>query len=360
MAAQFGVTMQPGRPYWKGPPSGLGNSYMPSWSEQQVTNTMRDATGRVISVNMPHYMTRSPRQQSHPDAATWSRLHEQPTHAKQSKMLAQLSPRGAYMRPPDVRPFAQPSVPSPRMPYRPASARAYPGYTEKVYPLDNFPSFKNINPRLLMEAAAARAAAKPQMEEAPPTPQQQMKAASPVKKVRAIERVSADAIRQAAAALKEKLLDKFGTLQKAFRAIDNDGSGTITRQELELYLDILNLKMSMKPEVVDALFELIDADESGNFDYKEFARVMSAGDVMKMESVQGYYDGFKAKAQEEEDKERKRKEYEASLVGMTVEEYEAYWGANMFNKQQTSADQAQVARDRWGHKIKGSHQNFAT
>ena len=44
---------------------------------------------------------------------------------------------------------------------------------------------------------------------------------------------------------------------------------------------------------------------------------------------------------------------------MTVEEYDEYWKDTPASvwANQTSADMAQVARDRWGKKIKGPVQN---
>ena len=146
-------------------------------------------------------------------------------------------------------------------------------------------------------------------------------------------------------------LARFGTLTKAFRAIDEDASGTITREEFQAYLEVLNLNAVARKDVVTALFELIDADESNSFDFKEFSRVMSAADVMKMTAVQERFDGYQAKIDEAAAADIARRTHEASLVGMTMEEYEDYWGDAM--KQQTSADMAVVARDKWGKKIKG-------
>jgi len=170
--------------------------------------------------------------------------------------------------------------------------------------------------------------------------------------------VTGDDVRRAAGAIKEKLIDKFGTLTKAFRAIDEDASGTITREELDRYMVVLNLNTVARPDVITALFELIDADESNNFDYKEFSRVMSAGDVMQMSAVKEKFDGYQAKIDEEKARERAAKEHEARLVGMTVEEYEDYWGATKaIFKQETSADMAVVLRDKWGKRIKGPLQS---
>jgi len=326
---------------------------MPPWSAAQVNDVSRDLSGRVKSIAPPSYAGRSSPRQQQLDPATWMRLHQQTTHAMHNKQLEAKSPRLGWTRPPDQRPFPQPSVPSPRgLGLRPASARAYNQYAKYMaaasLPLDNFPPFKNISPRIVVPKTPPEAAPAP---DKPPTP---VKPPTPQKKKSALELVSPDEIRKAAASLKEKLIDKFGNLTRAFRAIDADGSGVITRDELERYLEIINLNTGFSKNVTDALWELIDADESGSFDFKEFSRVMSAGDVMKMEKVKDYHDGFKEKADEAAAADWKRREIEAAQVGMTVEEYDAYYAGNKRVFGAASTDMAQVGRDRWGHKIKGS------
>ena len=147
--------------------------------------------------------------------------------------------------------------------------------------------------------------------------------------------------------------------------MDNDGSGTVDIAELERYLEVINLNNSFRPEVKQVMFEMLDADQSNSFDYKEFARVMSAGDVFKMDKVKEVFDGYEAKIQERKERELKARTHEAALVGMTLEEYEAYWDdvpehAKKGFAQMTSAEMAARPRDRWGKGIKGPYQNFAT
>lgn len=152
---------------------------------------------------------------------------------------------------------------------------------------------------------------------------------------------------------------RFGTVQKAFRFIDEDASGTITRDELDRYLEVIHL--NCRPELVTALFEMIDQDASGSFDFKEFARVISSGDVLKLEAVQDRFDGYEAKRLEEEAAARAILEAKAARSGMTVEEYEAYWKdvpSGSF-AQQTSAQMAELPRDRWGKIIRGPVQAHA-
>jgi len=173
--------------------------------------------------------------------------------------------------------------------------------------------------------------------------------------------VTGDDIRKACHAIKEKLLDKYGQLTKAFRAIDEDGSGTVTRTEFDNFLHVINLHSVARKEVMDVLFERIDADSSDSFDFKEFTRVMMAGDVMNMASIAAKVDGFELQRQKEEAEARAALEFKAKQAGMTVEEYQAYWSDVLPGGGfQTSADMAQVARDRWGKKIGKNAQAHAT
>jgi len=336
----------------------------PSWSQQQVNNTLRDDTGHMLSMAVPHYSMRStpyPRtSRGEVEPKMHMRLHHMSTHAKAAKELEYHGvPPCATMQPPKVRPFAQPSVPdyaTRRM--RPASARPAYGMPPPMpygLPLDAmFPPFKKGLTKRITQAVVATHAEAPLVDEAP--------AAETKQAQRKQERnVSAAELRACAGGLKEKLIDKFGSLTRAFRAVDVDGSGTITRDELNHYLLVVNLHTTFRTDVIDALFEMIDADASGSFDYKEFARVMSSGDVMKMDAVAARFDGYEAKRLEAEAKERAAKEYQAKLVGMTVEEYDAYWNTlpKTGHEMATSSEMAQVARDRWGHKIRGNAQAHA-
>lgn len=334
----------------QGSPRATRFTYYPKWSEAQVQHHQRGGDGRKVSMPLAHYQTRnSPR--SHGMHDTYYDLHQTRTHAKFAKELSPRSPRMGFTRPPEDRVFPQPSVP---LRSRPQSARN----TMDLPYQHCFPGFKPIVARNFIDMAQREETSA--MEKAAEKVQTDVKKQTVMIKEFGGANVSPDDLRKAAASLKEKLLDKFGSLTRAFRAVDKDGSGTITRDELAQYLEVMNLHMTIKKDVLEGLFRLIDADESGTFDFREFSRVMTAGDVLNMEAVRDRYDGYAAKAQEEEDRQRAIKEAEAALVGMTAEEYEAYWAPTMANKKQlTSAENAQVARDRWGHKIKGPVQGHA-
>jgi len=95
--------------------------------------------------------------------------------------------------------------------------------------------------------------------------------------------VRAEDMRKAQQMVKEKILTKFSKFQEAFKFIDKDRSGTITREELMLNIDELQLGTMIKQEVKENLVDFIDVDDGGTkIEYKEYARVFSADDVMSM------------------------------------------------------------------------------
>lgn len=56
-------------------------------------------------------------------------------------------------------------------------------------------------------------------------------------------------------------------------------TGSITREELKQGLEELNLRL--REDVCDNLLDFIDID-GGDIEYREFARVLSADDIMQM------------------------------------------------------------------------------
>jgi len=95
--------------------------------------------------------------------------------------------------------------------------------------------------------------------------------------------VRVEDLRKAQQLVKDKILTKFSKFQDAFKFIDKDRSGTITREELMLNLDELQLGTMIKQEVKENLVDFIDIDDGGSkIEYKEYARVFSADDVMTM------------------------------------------------------------------------------
>ena len=327
----------------------MGPTYVPPWSNTMI---------QQYDYGRASLSPRSGRMMSPRNELAAARAHL----AQRAMMMGNGSPRMQYARPPQYdqgassprrmptygttsprasprpnsarMPFHQPSLPtnfgktSPRL--RPTTARNpgrfqhgesnFPRYA-KPLPLDFFAiaEKKEADRKAALKAAQEAAAAEEIKQIVEQAPKREWGELPPG--------VTPDDLRQAALQIKEKLIDKFGSLQRAFRAMDADASGTVDIDELMRYLEIINLQGTRR-DVIQTLFETIDADASGNFDFKEFARVMSAGDVMKMAKVAEKVDGIEEHRKKMEAEERKRREYKASLVGMTYEEYEEYWGAD--------------------------------
>jgi len=78
--------------------------------------------------------------------------------------------------------------------------------------------------------------------------------------------------------IRNKIDTKFGSLRKAFRAIDEDGTGKVGKGEMMRLLMILNLNTQIREEVVAAICEIVDADGDG-VEYDEFAAMMMSDDI---------------------------------------------------------------------------------
>jgi len=92
-------------------------------------------------------------------------------------------------------------------------------------------------------------------------------------------------LRQAHAMIKERIENKFGSLNltNAFRTIDRDKSGTIDRLEMKQMLHEFNLVPAMVPDaVLEDLISRADFDGDGSIRYAEFARLIAANDVNAM------------------------------------------------------------------------------
>ena len=94
--------------------------------------------------------------------------------------------------------------------------------------------------------------------------------------------VRAGDLRRAQRTIQDHILTKFSKIAEAFKFIDKDRTNSITRDELKLGLQELQLIGTIRPEVVDNLIDFIDIDPEGDIEYREFARVISADDVMSM------------------------------------------------------------------------------
>lgn len=95
--------------------------------------------------------------------------------------------------------------------------------------------------------------------------------------------VSQEELRKFQEQVKSKISAKYGkhAFTSAFKWIDADRTGSITREEFKHSLGTLNLA-GVREEILDTLCDFIDTSGDGSFGYREFARVLSAEDVMQM------------------------------------------------------------------------------
>ena len=87
--------------------------------------------------------------------------------------------------------------------------------------------------------------------------------------------VTEDDIRTMVTTIKEKLLVKYNRLDTAFKNIDEDRSGFLTKVEFLFLLKMLNLDTQFKPVVTNCLVDLMDDDGDGQINHQEFVCVLS-------------------------------------------------------------------------------------
>jgi calmodulin len=101
-----------------------------------------------------------------------------------------------------------------------------------------------------------------------------------VKKVEEVRGPSDAEIRRAGRILRNHMETRFTQIRKAFRTMDEDASGTVTRKEMKGILLAFNLNLA--EDVITALIDIADFDGDGNINYAEFARLMTADDIMSI------------------------------------------------------------------------------
>jgi Ca2+-binding EF-hand superfamily protein len=75
--------------------------------------------------------------------------------------------------------------------------------------------------------------------------------------------------------LKTKLEEKYSNLRTMFRGVDENGSGTITREEFKKVFDRCHIPVT--PEHMQLLVERFDKDGNNAVDFNEFCRWMAPG-----------------------------------------------------------------------------------
>ena len=84
--------------------------------------------------------------------------------------------------------------------------------------------------------------------------------------------------------LKRLMETRFSEIRRAFRLIDEDSSGTCDRRELKFMLNAM-FNLSIPDHVLDRLIDLADFDGDGQIDFAEFARLMTAENVLNMKNT---------------------------------------------------------------------------
>lgn len=96
--------------------------------------------------------------------------------------------------------------------------------------------------------------------------------------------VSPKEVQYAQQTLQEQLLEKYSRITDAFKFIDSDRTGHLERAEVKRLLVEFNVP-DIKDQAIEALIDFADYDGDGVINYAEFARVLTAEDVMRMKDT---------------------------------------------------------------------------
>ena len=78
---------------------------------------------------------------------------------------------------------------------------------------------------------------------------------------------------------------KFSDMRRAFKHVDLDNSGTVSRNELERALELWNVPMTQ--ERLDALWRSVDTTGDGEIDYGEFVHALARDTVAGAKKPEG-------------------------------------------------------------------------
>jgi len=79
-------------------------------------------------------------------------------------------------------------------------------------------------------------------------------------------------------------LEKYSRITDAFKFIDSDRTGHLERDEVKKLLVEFNIP-DIKNDAIETLIDFADYDGDGEINYAEFARVLTADDVMAMKDT---------------------------------------------------------------------------
>ena len=78
--------------------------------------------------------------------------------------------------------------------------------------------------------------------------------------------------------------EKYTRLTDAFKFIDADRTGYLERDEIKRLLLEFNI-VDIKDDAIETLIDFADFDGDGEINYAEFARVLTADDVLAMKNT---------------------------------------------------------------------------
>ena len=79
-------------------------------------------------------------------------------------------------------------------------------------------------------------------------------------------------------------MEKYSRITDAFKFIDSDRTGTLDRPEVLRLLTEFNIP-DISHATIETLIDFADYDGDGEINYAEFARVLTADDVMAMKDT---------------------------------------------------------------------------
>lgn len=96
--------------------------------------------------------------------------------------------------------------------------------------------------------------------------------------------VSPTELREAQKALAGELQEKYVRMTDAFKFIDSDRTGKLGREEIKRLMIEFNI-VDIREETIENLIDFADFDGDGVINYAEFARVLTADDVLNMKQT---------------------------------------------------------------------------
>jgi len=125
---------------------------------------------------------------------------------------------------------------------------------------------------------------KAQLKEYASLQQELQQAANEGKKVEVKDEVKDEDVVYWHGQIKRLLETRFGEIRRAYRLIDQDNSGACDREELKHMLNAM-FNLSVPDDVMEKLIDLADYDGDGVINFAEFARIVTAENVLDMKKT---------------------------------------------------------------------------